>query len=216
MRLANILRSYLGLPIACALGVAIGVVAIYGRRNPHDVRTVSPVYEDISSVVSTNGKVFPITDFQARAATPGIVGEIYVHVGQRVSPGQLLIKIKDPFANSRFTSAVAGLKAAQLGDQNIRQGGSQEDEINFKGDLKRAELEQEDAQNKLRLLQELQKKEMHRPQKWPTPSIVFRSRKQRFKRLASEAQTDIVLPRSQVPHRELQTPRQTSRPPKLF
>jgi HlyD family secretion protein len=119
---------------------------------------VYPELRDLTSSVSTNGKVVPINDFQARAAFAGMVEKIYVQVGQNVVPGQMLIRLRDPFAESRYADAQAALQAALLIDQNVRQGGSQEDRINFEGDLRRAQEEYDVAANRLKLLKGLQQK----------------------------------------------------------
>ncbi len=148
-------------PVIVAFIVLVAVSAvIFGKREeiPTDIHAVSPEYRDLTASISTNGRVTPVNGFQARAAFAGMVEKIYVHVGQKVRQGQMLVKMKDPFAASRYTNAVAGLDAAVVGDQNVRQGGSQEERINLSGDLKHAEEEQADAANRLKLLKELQQK----------------------------------------------------------
>jgi HlyD family secretion protein len=137
--------------------VAVGCFVIYfsQREQVANIAVVQPAFRDVSSTVVTNGKVMPIEDFQVRAAFSGMVEKIFVKVGQAVHPGQMLIKLKDPFAMPRYTNAVASLQSAVVGDQNIRQNGSREDRINLTGDLKRASFERTDAANRLQLLQSL-------------------------------------------------------------
>ena len=98
----------------------------------------------------------PVDDFQARAAFSASVEKVYVAIGDKVSAGQLLIRLKDPFAPSRYTSAEAALQGAQVGDQNLRDNGSREDRINFAADLARAQIEQKDAEASLATLKRLQ------------------------------------------------------------
>jgi HlyD family secretion protein len=128
------------------------------RESVVDIHAASPAYRDLAASISTNGKVTPINGFQARAAIAGMVEKIYVKVGEKVRPGQMLVQIRDPFAESRYTGAVAALQSAIVADQNIRQGGSQEERINVNGDLKHAVTEQADAANRLELLKTLHQK----------------------------------------------------------
>jgi HlyD family secretion protein len=138
------------------------VVALVVRQSkeqePIDVWVTSPQFRDITASLNTNGKVMLLTDFQARSAFAGMVEKIYVHVGQKVHPGQMLIKMKDPFAASRFASANAALQGARLSDQNVLKGGSQEERINLKGDLVHAQTVQKEAIDRLALLRRLEQK----------------------------------------------------------
>lgn len=146
--------------LAIAALIVAGVVASFAVHKEElvDVHTVAPAYRDLAATLSTNGRVTPIDGFQARAAVPAQVEKIFVHVGEEVRPGQMLVRLKDPFAEPRYTSAIAGLDAAEVSDQNIRQGGTQEERINFAGDLQHAQTEQADAANRLDLLRKLQAK----------------------------------------------------------
>src|SRR6185437_11503358 len=96
--------------------IALGLGAWIYLRQEHtvDVRTVSPVYEDIVATVSSTGVVTPAREFQARANFSGIVEKIYVHVGQKVRAGQLLLYLKDQYATSRVDAARAALADAEL------------------------------------------------------------------------------------------------------
>jgi HlyD family secretion protein len=122
-----------------------------------EVQVASPTYQDLSVLVTSNGKVKPVTDFPVRAAISGMVEKIYVKVGEKVLPGQLLLQMSDPFAPERYASAESALQGAELGDQNLRNGGSQEDRILMEGDYKRAQMELEDAQKQVAMLHELAK-----------------------------------------------------------
>jgi HlyD family secretion protein len=147
--------------VACLLGVAVIALVVRQSREqvPIDVWVTSPQYKDVTASISTNGKVMLLTDFQARAAFAGMVEKIYVQVGQKVKPGQKLIKMKDPFAASRFASANASLQGARLSDQNVLSGGSQEELINFKGELAHARMAQKEAADRLALLRHLETKD---------------------------------------------------------
>jgi HlyD family secretion protein len=145
---------------AFLLGVAVIVLVVRQSKEqePIDVWVTSPQVKDITASINTNGKVMLLTDFQARSAFAGMVEKIYVQVGQKVHPGQMLIKMKDPFAASRFASANAALQGAKLSDQNVLMGGSQEERINLKGELVHAQTVQKEALERLALLRRLEQK----------------------------------------------------------
>jgi HlyD family secretion protein len=147
--------------LAAILAGLIAVVAIAGlsrRDDEVEVWVATPKYQNIDRLVTTNGNVLPTNEFQARAFWPGIVQKVYVELGDKVKPGQMLVSMKDPFAISRMATANAALQGARVGDENIRKGGSQEDLIALKGDLAQAELSRANAAKSLAALQQLQKK----------------------------------------------------------
>ena len=139
--------------------VAIAAVLIATRRGDSvDVWAAHATYSDLNQQVTTNGTVVPVNEFQARAFWPGIIDKVYVELGDKVKPGQLLVSMKDPFAVSRMTAAKAALDGWQLSVENIRKGGSQEDRIDLGGKLKQAQLTQAQAAKSLAALQQLQQK----------------------------------------------------------
>ncbi len=129
------------------------LVRVIDKDEVLGVHVALPEMQWMNTSVSSYGRVVPVEDFQARAAFAGTVEKVLVHVGDKVTAGQLLITMYDPYAPSRYTSAVAALKGAEVGDENIRHNGSQEDLLNLRGDLHRAEMEKADAQKQLSLLQ---------------------------------------------------------------
>jgi HlyD family secretion protein len=136
--------------------VVCGVILALQQRAV-EVQVVSPVYEDIESTVSATGTVTPSDDFPARATFAGIVDRIYVHLGERVRPGQPLAEMRDQFAASRVENARAALIAAKLNDQNIRMNGTKEERITEAADLEKARDEQSSAAKALATLQELRR-----------------------------------------------------------
>lgn len=138
----------------------VGMVAMfrYFRTPVPVVRVASPRYQDLNSSVSTNGKVLPIDGFEARAAFSGTVEKILVQVGDKVKPGQLLIKLRDPFAIARIATANANLEGAKMVSEYVRRGGSPEDLINFRNDLAHAQVARAEASDGLAALKNLQAK----------------------------------------------------------
>jgi HlyD family secretion protein len=131
----------------------------YSRdRRKVEVLVSSPSYQDIESTLSTKGTVTPIHDFPARANFSGEVERIYVHLGDKVRPGQMLILLKDQFASERVIAARAALEASEVSSENVRMNGSQEDLIGMQADLARAQNEQDAAARAYSTLEELEKR----------------------------------------------------------
>jgi HlyD family secretion protein len=113
---------------------------------------------EITSTVSTNGKVEPIEDFQAHAPFPGVVTHLYVHLNQHVSAGEELVQMDDADARRQLATAQANLLSAQATLKSMEAGGTQE-ELNTTGsDLSSARLQQQNAAQSLSALERLQAK----------------------------------------------------------
>lgn len=145
------------LSIASACVALIGAAALFSsQRRRVEVVTASPVYEDIESSISATGTVVPLHDFSARADFSGLVNGIYVHLGEKVHPGQLLVRMKDQYAAPRVDNARAALEAAEVNNENVQNNGSREDHIAFATDLARAQDEEKSAADSLATLQRLE------------------------------------------------------------
>jgi HlyD family secretion protein len=134
-----------------------GIVALrWSRPSNIAVASATASIANIQDTVSTVGTVIPVDEFTAHASYPASVEKIHVELGQHVTPGQLLISMKDPFANSRIAAATANLDTTEVDSQNVHNNGSQEDRINFASDLDRAQTEQSAANGSLATLEKLQ------------------------------------------------------------
>jgi HlyD family secretion protein len=122
------------------------------------VRVAPVTHQDLSSTVSTNGKVEPIEEFQAHAPAAGVVEKIYVDVGQKVRAGDLLIKMADADAVSHMATATSSLRASEATYADLQHGGTQEERLGMAGDLSRAQLQQQQATRDLTALEILQQK----------------------------------------------------------
>jgi len=122
------------------------------------VRVAPVTHQNLISSVPTNGKVETIGEFQAHAPTAGVVERIYVDVGEKVKPGDLLIKMDDSDAVAKMASATATLRSAEATDSDLLKNGTQEERIVAAGDLSRAQLQQQQATKDLAALQALQAK----------------------------------------------------------
>jgi HlyD family secretion protein len=143
--------------------VLIGVTAIVlgavyaGTRSRARVHVTHAAYEDVASTVSTTGTVVPVHDFPARANFTGLVEAIYVHVGEKVHAGQMVVRMKDQYAVPRLDKARADLDEAVLNEQNVLQNGSQDDRIQSQAELMKAQSERDQAAAALQAMQQIQK-----------------------------------------------------------
>jgi HlyD family secretion protein len=149
-------------PVVWVAVIAVLIAAVFALRS--FTREVVPVlvrpvtYQELTSDVSTNGKVEPVEPFQAHAPAPGVVEKIYVDEGQHVVPGQLLLKMDDADARARLASAQATLAQAQLQLSDLEHGGSTEERGTFSNNVNAAKLEQQSAASNLKSLEMLQQK----------------------------------------------------------
>src|SRR5580700_2028135 len=102
-----------------------------------EVRVTSATRQNLEKVEPTNGKVEPIGEYQAHADFAGTVEKVYVDVGQKVKPGDLLVKMKDIEVDSRVASANSVLKSTEADAQALNQGGTQEERLNLASEFSR-------------------------------------------------------------------------------
>ncbi len=140
-----------------AILLAVVVVRSF-TRDVVDIRAAAVTHQNLVKSVPTNGKVEPISDFRAHSEGPGVVAKIYVKVGQKIKPGDLLIKMNDADAVARVAAANTALRTAQASMHDMQQGGSQDERIALQGDLSRGKIQQQQAESNLVALKQLQQK----------------------------------------------------------
>jgi len=143
-------------------GFAIVVVVLAGfairsfTRPKTTVVTADVTYQDVVKSTSTNGKVQPIDDFKLTAQAAGQVEEVYVKLGQHVSPGQMLLKMDDRYALATLAHANSALKASEQAASAMAQGGTQDERNTFAADLSRAQMQRQQDVAALESLKKLQ------------------------------------------------------------
>ena len=109
--------------VVWSAGLLIIVVLFFAvrwlTRERVEVRVATPTYQNLIKSVPTNGKVEPIVEFQAHAASPGQVAKLYVEVGDTVKPGALLVKMDDSDIQERIANAELSISSAQVGLDTI-------------------------------------------------------------------------------------------------
>ena len=143
------------------LAAAVVIVLVFyftrmATRSRVPVRTAVVVRSELRSTISTNGKVEPQVNYEAHAPFPGIIKALYVHEGEKVSTGRLLLSMDDTDARARLAAAVAALRSAQSAYDSILKGGSQEERLSLRGELTKAQIDRDQAQHDLDALKKLQ------------------------------------------------------------
>jgi HlyD family secretion protein len=120
------------------------------------VRTAEVKQGKIRSVISTNGKIEPVNNFEAHAPLSTSVQRVLVKEGGSVKQGQLLVVLDDADARTQAARAQTQLKAAQSDLAAIERGGSQEEVLNLDVQLVKARTERDSAQRNLEALKKLE------------------------------------------------------------
>jgi HlyD family secretion protein len=149
-------KSHVWLWILLIVIAAVVIFAFAHPRSAVPIRAAQVTRQDISNTESTNGKVEPIEDFQAHAPNPGIIAQVYVHLGEQVRKGQQLIRMDSSDAANRLAGASTGLQGSIDVLRNMEQGGTQDELLGEHADLKNAEAEVRQATSSLASLQKLQ------------------------------------------------------------
>ena len=110
----------------------------------------------IRSVVSTNGKIEPIQNFEAHTPIATTVKRLYVKEGDHVHKGQLLLQLDDADIRSQAARAQAQVKAAQANQAALKTGGTQEEVLTTGAQLIKARSDRDVAQHNLDALRRLQ------------------------------------------------------------
>jgi HlyD family secretion protein len=129
----------------------------YFHQTPLKVRAAMVQRGPIRSVVSTNGKIEPILNFEAHAPVSTTVKMLLVKEGDHVRKGQLLLQLDDYDIRSQAARASAQVKAAQADQSVLKAEGTQEEVLTLHAQLVKARDARETAQRNLDVLRRLQK-----------------------------------------------------------
>jgi HlyD family secretion protein len=143
---------------ALAILGAVGVLAAFVSRRDDGlpVRTAVVESSTIRSLVSTNGKIEPVNNFEAHAPVSTSVRRVFVKEGDSVKQGELLVVLDDADARAQAARAETQLKAAQADLSAAERGGSQEEVLNLEAQLVKATTDRDSAQRNLDALKKLE------------------------------------------------------------
>src|SRR5579884_3630872 len=116
------------------LGAAVLLVVLFFvirnfTRERLPVRVGEAVRANLVSTIPTNGKVEPENDYSAHSPIASTVKDIYVHEGDKVPQGKLLLTLNDIDARSRLATALSGLRTAQASYDATMKGGTQQERL---------------------------------------------------------------------------------------
>lgn len=128
----------------------------YLHQTPLKVRATTVQRGPIRSLVSTNGKIEPIQNFEAHAPISTTVKRLLVKEGDHVRKGQLLLQLDDADIRTQAARAQAQVKTAQADQAALGTGGTQEEVITVTAQLLKAHSALDVAQRNLEALRRLQ------------------------------------------------------------
>lgn len=120
------------------------------------VRAEKVSRQDISSIISTNGKIEPVNNFEAHAPAPATVQGVLVREGDQVRSGQLLLQLDDADARAQAARARAQMRAAEADLHAIESGGTNEEVLTNHTALSKSQAERDEARRNLEAVQRLQ------------------------------------------------------------
>lgn len=143
--------------IIAVLAVIVLAAFISRRRGAVPVRVDRVSKQDLVTSISTNGKVESIENFEPHAPAATTVKRIYVHEGEQVHAGQLLMQLDDADVRAQAARALAQVKAAEADQSAVQSGGTQEEVLNTRSELVKAQADRDAAQKNYDSLQQLAK-----------------------------------------------------------
>jgi HlyD family secretion protein len=127
-------------------------------REKLPIRVATATIGDLTETSSNTGKVEPEpqANFEAHAPFPGVIRAVYVHSGEKVRAGQLLVAMDDTQAREQVANALAALRGAEANYEAAEHGGTPSEQISLVGNLQKAKIERDQAQHDLQALQQLE------------------------------------------------------------
>ena len=128
------LRNRTLLLLALAAVVAFVLIKVSGRQPVAKISATKPFRQNITSSVSSNGKVEPISPYVVRAQSDTFVEKVYAAEGQSVKKGQLLLTLDVKDAAAQLSAAKAKLLRVQDDLRSAQTGGKPDDAARVSSD----------------------------------------------------------------------------------
>lgn len=146
--------------VAVIIALLVAVVLFSGwiklRGGNVPVRAEKVARQDIANIISTNGKIEPVDNFEAHAPAAATVKNVLVREGDHVKAGQLLLQLDDAEARADQARALALLRAAEADLEAVKSGGTKEEVLTNRAALEKAQAERDEARRNLQAVQRLQ------------------------------------------------------------
>lgn len=141
------------------IGLIVAVVVLAAfislHRSQVTIRVGQASRETITASIATNGKIEALDNFQAYAPMPTTVKKIFVQQGDWVKPGQMLLRLDDADARLQAAKSEAQLKGAEADLSAVEGGGTQEELLNTRNALVKAQADREAAERNFQAMQKL-------------------------------------------------------------
>ncbi|HET7150070.1 MAG TPA: efflux RND transporter periplasmic adaptor subunit [Candidatus Acidoferrum sp.] len=137
------LRNRILLYLLLAGVLAYVGIELSGRKPAPKISAVTPVRENLTSSINTNGKVEPISPYVIRAELDTFVKTVYINEGQTVKKGQLLMELDVKDAAAQLAETRSKLVKAQDDLRAARAGGRPADVAKVDTDLSNAKAERD-------------------------------------------------------------------------
>ena len=124
--------------VVAALVLTAILVFISGRGGTARVAVTSVIRENLSSVVSSNGKVEPVTPISLRVSFPTFVTKVSAVEGQHVKRGQLLYILDDAGLTAELAQSRADLDTEEEALRVAKSGGRADQIAKVAADLQKA------------------------------------------------------------------------------
>ena len=153
--MTSALARRLWIIVACALFLTVLFVFLGGRGSTARVAVADVMRENLSSVVSTNGKVEPVTPRTFRARFPTFVARVAAVEGQQVKRGQEIYTLDDTEARANLAQARADLAAQEEALKVAKAGGVASQAAKAAADLQKAKASRDQLQRENETLTKL-------------------------------------------------------------
>ena len=124
--------------VGAALALTAILVFISGRGGTARVAVTGVVRENLSSVVSTNGKAEPVMPISFRASFPTFVRKVFAVEGQQVKRGQLLYALDEAGLAAELAQSRADLNTEEEALRVAKSGGRADQLAKVSADLQKA------------------------------------------------------------------------------
>ena len=129
----------LWLIVGGALVLTAVLVYLSSRGSTARVAVADVVRENLSAVVSTNGKVEPVTPSSFRATFSTFVDQVNAVEGQQIKKGQLIFTLDDKTTSAELAQARAELAGQEEALRVAKAGGHADQVAKTAADLQKAQ-----------------------------------------------------------------------------
>jgi HlyD family secretion protein len=136
------------------LGAAVLIVIVFFAtralsRDRLPVREARVSHQQLVNQISTNGRVEPVFNHEVHSPISASVNAVYVHQGEQVPAGKLLLQLDDVQARAHVAAAESGVKAAQAILDAATHNGTLQERQGAAADLARAHIDRDQARSSL-------------------------------------------------------------------